>query len=335
MNQRRSSLSTIIILFLGLFLSANKGYSQFSITGNTPVNKGTSHTYTLSGPTGTLVSANWSSSKGTVTSSSLTQATVNWTTAGTGNVSVMGFDSSGDPHMAFKSVTINNVAPSTPSTPVANNYICGSVTLNQVGTPPSGVTWYWQSSSTGTSTSNSATSYNVSSSGTYYLRAYDSGAALWSTGSSSVTVSVYVIPATPPTPTVTNNCGNTVLTRATPPSGIAYYWQTSATGTSTSNYNNTVTLTSGTTYYLRARNTSTNCWSTSSASVSYTVNAVPATPPTPTVSNNCGNTVLTRATPPSGITYYWQSSSGGTSTSNSSSTVTRTSGTSYYLRARN
>ena len=55
--------------------------------------------------------------------------------------------------------------------------------------------------------------------------------------------------------------------------------------------------------------------------------APPATPPMPTKTNNCGNTVLTRTTPPSGETYYWQSSSSGTSTSNSASTVTRTTGT--------
>ena len=54
----------------------------------------------------------------------------------------------------------------------------------------------------------------------------------------------------------------------------------------------------------------------------------------PTVqSTNCGNTVLQRSTPPSGVTWYWQSSSSGTDTSNSSSTITVTTGSIYYLRA--
>ncbi|MEM7298977.1 MAG: hypothetical protein AAF391_12010, partial [Bacteroidota bacterium] len=62
----------------------------------------------------------------------------------------------------------------------------------------------------------------------------------------------------------------------------------------------------------------------------------PSTPSSPSVSSNtCGNKTLTRGTPPSGVTWYWQTSSGGTSTSNSSSTYTVTSSRTVYLRARN
>ncbi|MDC6384607.1 DUF6443 domain-containing protein [Muricauda sp. SK9] len=149
-----------------------------------------------------------------------------------------------------------------------------------------------------------------------------------------MTYSVNTAPSTPSTPAITNNCGNTVLTRGNPPTGITWYWQSSSSGTSTSNSSSSVTLTSGSTYYLRARNNSSGCWS-SIRTISYSVNAVPPTPSSPTITNNCGNTVLTRGNPPSGITWYWQSSSSGTSTSNSSSSVTRTSGTVYYLRGRN
>src|SRR5690606_3906756 len=87
-------------------------------------------------------------------------------------------------------------------------------------------------------------------------------------------------------------------------------------------------------YYLRARNNSTGCWG-SARTVNYSIDAVPSAPSTPTATNNCGSTVLTRGTPPSGITWYWQSSSSGTSTNNSSASITRNSGTVYYLRARN
>ncbi len=62
----------------------------------------------------------------------------------------------------------------------------------------------------------------------------------------------------------------------------------------------------------------------------------PSTPSTPIIqSSNCGNTVLARSNPPSGVTWYWQTSSSGTSTSNSSSTITKTSSGTQYLRARN
>ncbi|MDQ3193243.1 MAG: peptidoglycan DD-metalloendopeptidase family protein, partial [Bacteroidota bacterium] len=58
-------------------------------------------------------------------------------------------------------------------------------------------------------------------------------------------------------------------------------------------------------------------------------------PPPPTVSTNtCGNKTITRATPPSGTTYYWQGTGCGTSTANSSLTYTATVSGTYYLRAR-
>ncbi len=228
------------------------------------------------------------------------------------------------------SYTVNTV-PGTPATPsVTNN--CGNTVLTR-SNPPSGVTFYWQSSSSGTSTSDSNSTITRTSGTVYYLRPRNNSSGCWGSAR-SVSYTVNTVPGTPTTPSVTNNCGNTVLTRSTPPSGITFYWQSSSSGTSTSDSNSTITRTTGTVYYLRPRNNSSGCWGTA-RSVSYSVNTVPATPTTPTVTNNCGNTVLTRSTPPSGVTFYWQSSSSGTSTSNSSTTITRTSGTSYYLRARN
>lgn len=78
-------------------------------------------------------------------------------------------------------------------------------------------------------------------------------------------------PDTPTTPIIQSiNCGNTVLQRGTPPTGVTWYWQSYSSGTSTSNSSSTITRTSGTIYYLRARNSS-NVWSTSSSSIAYTV----------------------------------------------------------------
>src|SRR5699024_2903357 len=60
----------------------------------------------------------------------------------------------------------------------------------------------------------------------------------------------------------------------------------------------------------------------------------PATPPAPIVqSNDCGSTTLSRDSPPTGITYYWQNSANGTNTTNSASTITKTVGNKQYLRA--
>ncbi|NVK10089.1 MAG: hypothetical protein HWD89_13630, partial [Tenacibaculum sp.] len=224
-----------------------------------------------------------------------------------------------------------NTVPSTPSTPTITKN-CGNTVLTK-GSSPSGVTWYWQSSSSGTSTSNSSTSITRTSGTVYYLRAKNNTSGCWSS-TRSVSYTINTVPSTPSTPTITKNCGNTVLTKGSSPSGITWYWQSSSSGTSTSNSNTSITRTSGTIYYLRARNNTSGCWS-STRSVSYSINTIPSTPPTPTITKNCGNTVLTKGSSPSGITWYWQSSSSGTSTSNSSPSITRTSGTVYYLRARN
>ncbi|RLJ99610.1 DUF6443 domain-containing protein [Tenacibaculum discolor] len=221
--------------------------------------------------------------------------------------------------------------PDTPNTPSVKKY-CGYTIITK-GSSPSETTYYWQSSSSGTSTANSSTSITRTSGTIYYLRARNNTTGCWSSAR-SVSYGINTVPSTPSTPTITKNCGNTVLTKGNSPSGITWYWQSSSSGTSTSNSSSSITRTSGTVYYLRARNDTSGCWS-STRSVSYSINTVPSTPSTPTITKNCGNTVLTQGNSPSGVTYYWQSSSSGTSTSNSSTNTTRTSGTIYYLRARN
>lgn len=231
---------------------------------------------------------------------------------------------------------INNCSSQTvaaPPPPTVTSTVCGSVTLSRA-TPPSGVTYYWQGSSCGTSTANSSATYTVTSSGTYYLRARNSSGT-WSTCSNKA-VTVNSVPSTPAAPTSsTNTCGSKTLTRPTPPSGVTYYWQGTSCGTSTASSAATYTAASSGTYYLRAR-TSAGCWSTNCSSVNVAITAGPAAPSAVSVSTNtCGPRTLTRPTPPSGETYYWQGTSCGTSTANSSSTYQATASGTYYLRARN
>uniref|UniRef100_UPI00055467D8 DUF6443 domain-containing protein n=1 Tax=Aquimarina macrocephali TaxID=666563 RepID=UPI00055467D8 len=78
-------------------------------------------------------------------------------------------------------------------------------------------------------------------------------------------------PSKPSMPGTTNNCGNTVLTRATPPNGITWYWQSSNSGTSTANSNASITRTTGNVYYLRGYNNTTKCWGNQSAQISYSI----------------------------------------------------------------
>ena len=80
-------------------------------------------------------------------------------------------------------ITINTV-PTTPGTPGSNTPQCAStgVTLSQTGSAPGGENWYWQgTNSAGTSTaSNASSTYNASSTGTYYIRSQNTATLCWS-----------------------------------------------------------------------------------------------------------------------------------------------------------
>lgn len=209
--------------------------------------------------------------------------------------------------------------PSTPSNPTISSSQCGSVVIARTGSVPSGQTWYWQSTSCGTSTSyGSGSTYNASSSGTYYIRARDNSGGCWSSGCGSVSVSIPTLPSTPPNPTSNSPQTNsvTISRSGTPPSGTNWYWQHTACGTSTSyGFGSTYTATSSGTYYIRAYNTSTGCWSAGCGSTQVTVN----TPP-PTVSSisanpnniSAGNSVAFSANVSNSPTQWQWTFSGGT-----------------------
>jgi len=226
--------------------------------------------------------------------------------------------------------------PSTPGAPTSDGSTCGSSVLTR-GAPPGGVTWYWQdTNSSGTSTSNSSSTYSAISTGTYYLRAQDNTAGCWSASSSSVSVTLNFSPIKPSNPTSDGStCGSTVLTRGTPPSGVTWYWQdTDPSGTGTNFPGPTYTASASGTYYLRSMNNSTGCWSPSS-SITVTLNPFPSTPSSPTIQSNCITAVLAMGSVPGGETWYWQgTNSSGVSTSNSSSTFNVSSNGTYYLRSQ-
>lgn len=261
--------------------------------------------------------------------------TIRWTTEGSGSIQFTdNFNIVG-----WKTVTINPScsAPATPSVSFSiSSSSCPPRTLSYSNTPPSGVTWYWQTASSGTSTTNPTNSYNVTSSGTYYVRAYNNSTGCWSTGTASYAVTVSTPPGTPSAPSVsTNSCGAKTLTRGTPPTGVTWYWQgNDPNGTSTASSASTYTANVSGIYYLRARNNSSLCWSLSSRSISVTIS--PALPTVSVSTNTCGTVTLTaNGTPPSGTVWYWQGTNAtGTSTANSSATYSATASGTYYIRAR-
>ncbi len=94
-------------------------------------------------------------------------------------------------------VNVLYVPAPTPPKPIVQSNTNGVVTLAWAlgKTPPADVTWYWQSTSNGTSTANSNSTIGLTSDGTYYLRAYNATTTDWSDESSSISFTV----APPPT----------------------------------------------------------------------------------------------------------------------------------------
>ena len=180
--------------------------------------------------------------------------------------------------------------PGTPGTPIevgVPNCAVGG-TIQSVGIAPPGVTWYWQTIATGTSTALPvSTNLNILSNGTYYVRAQDNTNLTWSAASSSVTVTDFPAgPVDPATAASGGNpaCGSVTLLSSPAVSGTTNYWQgTNAVGTSTSivadngisNYPYSATTNDN--YYIRAQDNITYCWSNPVATA-VTIYALPTAP---------------------------------------------------------
>nr|WP_299215038.1 DUF6443 domain-containing protein [uncultured Allomuricauda sp.] len=336
---------TFIFGMFFMFLCISHLYGQYTINGPSSATAGQTKSYSLSGPS--VIYNSWSVNNGaTVVSSSNYNITVKFNNGGNTTISanILGPGYTG--YGASKTVSVSGGVPSNPGNPTASSIGCARATLTRSGSPPSGVTWYWQGKvSNGTSTSKGSGSTFIAQegSGTYYIRARSSSGH-WSSSSGSVSVTmVYLNPGSiTGTQTICWNGTPSTLGNSSSASGgggsVDYQWRysdngstgwTHISGATSATYNPP----SVTRWYRRQA--SCIAQTTYSNIVKVTRVPNPATPLTPTVTNNCGSTVLTRGTPPSGITWYWQSSSSGTSTSNSSTSVTLTSGTIYYLRSRN
>jgi len=169
---------TALILFGSVFLS----YGQ--ITGPTTPCPGINTDYVFTNGN-VYTGTSWLITNGTVvttwSSGANYFATVQWTSPGTGSLS-----------FKWKSVLATlNVTLTVPSTPSGaftysgNCYLHASgetTTITRTGTPPSGTTWYWQTSSNGTSTSiGSGSTFDAAANSTYFLRAFNG--TCWSSSS--------------------------------------------------------------------------------------------------------------------------------------------------------
>jgi hypothetical protein len=210
-----------------------------------------------------------------------TTASITVTTAGTYTVTqtVNGCESA----PASKDASPLNSQVDPPIVSVADN--CGNSVLTATG---SNLQW-----NTGATTA----SITVTTPGTYTVTQTVGGCT---SAAGSGVAAPKTVPSTP-TITVTNNCGNSVLSTTTE-TGTTLLWSTGATTSS-------ITVTNAASYNVTLTNTTSGC--TSTASATSAPGTVPATPDV-TVTNNCGNSLLS-TTAVSGTTLLW--SNGSTSLS--------------------
>lgn len=101
-------------------------------------------------------------------------------------------EQSASDEITFTATAACTVADPTGTISVASSTCGGNVTLTQNGTAATGDVWYWQTSATGTSTSNPVSdNYTVDASTslpTVYVRSYNTAALCWSSGTISYTV---------------------------------------------------------------------------------------------------------------------------------------------------
>jgi hypothetical protein len=210
--------------------------------------------------------------------------------------------------------TPNIATPPTPTQAPGTPDCAVGTTIDVVGTPATDVEWYWQSSAAGTSTANLyAGPYQIFANGTYYLRALHTVAGVWSVNSSSIVVSDFPTAAAPPVPVAAMNpacvTDGTTISVAAAPFGVEYYWQgTDQFGIlQTDNATTDYPVTASGTYYVRAFDIASSCWSVASG-VAVTVSTIiPQAPTTTTpLAFSCvsGSSVVVNASPIGGAISY-------------------------------
>ncbi|PKP23117.1 MAG: hypothetical protein CVU05_00905 [Bacteroidetes bacterium HGW-Bacteroidetes-21] len=116
--------------------------------------------------------------------------------------------------------------PAIPANPTVSLSGC-TVTITATGTPPAGVTWFWQGTSCGSSTTlGSGSTYNPTSSGMQYIRARDNTTGCWSLGCGSVSTIIQQ-PVIITNPISRSGCiGSSVSFSVTATgAGLTYQWR--------------------------------------------------------------------------------------------------------------
>jgi len=140
---------------------------------------------------------------------------------------------------------------------ISIQYKCDTAKLSYTA-PDDGMVYYWQGTSCGESLDDNNPEFEVTASGTYYLRAYNTTSSTWAaTDCSTAIIALSQYPAAPPVPEYVS--GNLVLTD--PPLPVIYYAQGTACGTLTDSPGTSFPVSTSGTYYFNSFNPDFNCWS--------------------------------------------------------------------------
>jgi hypothetical protein len=225
------------------------------------------------------------SESGPLASLKIDGANLSYTTQTIKGIQYAFFNVSAGTHTYVATYTVPNVAPSVTTHPSTQAICAGSnvtFTSAATGTPSPTVQWQvnngsWTNIAGATNASYTFTPV-IGDNGKQYRAVWTNSQG--TANSNAATLTVNAIPGTP-TVSVTNNCGNSVLTAGNFTGSLL--WSTGATTTS-------ITVTTSGNYTV----TQTVNGCTSAAGSGTAAPLVSATPaPTVSVVNNCGNSVLT------------------------------------------
>jgi PKD repeat protein len=255
-----NSCGTSAAASLSVSLSGTAPATPGTISGPSSVCASQTESYSIAAVTG-AINYTWTVPTGAsiVSGQGTTAITVNFG-ASSGNITVNAFSSCGTSPNNSQAITVNAI-PASPSVSVTD--ACGVSTLTATGTG----SFVW-------STAETTASITVSNSGSYTVTQTVNGCT---STPAVVNASPLAIP-TPPTTSVSNSCGNSVLSAA----GSNLLWSTGETSSS-------ITVTSQGTYTVTQ--TVGGCTSSSASVFADPSSGLPT--PVVSVTNGCGTSVLT------------------------------------------
>lgn len=135
----------------------------------------------------------------------------------------------------------------------------------------------------------------------------------------------------------TCDLGTEITAAGSPEADVVWYWQETASGSSTDNeYTGPLTVFANGTYFIRAYHTVYDYWADASSVTVSNFPLVADLPPAPVAGANpvcLPGTEITMPTPDAGFEYYWQTIENGTSTANNAATPWEITATGTYYVA--